>query len=168
MIHGRFFLVSFSCQQSLSGYLKQVVVVQWEDSRRHSLRLENLPPDLQVLALHHLSCSIFWLTHRSTSFDILNEYMISVARNCYRFRCGLLTVYVIKTKQKQSLSLFLPNQGAHSLWPRSVLTCQSPRHVILALRLEVLGCGSVANSTNEWSLAISSCTDGFSAESLGI
>ena len=106
MIHGRFFLVSFSCQQSLSGYLKQVVVVQWEDSRRHSLRLENLPPDLQVLALHHLSCSIFWLTHRSTSFDILNEYMISVARNCYRFRCGLLTVYVIKTKQKQSLSLF--------------------------------------------------------------
>ncbi|XP_076451161.1 coiled-coil domain-containing protein 141-like [Babylonia areolata] len=33
--------------QALSGYLKQVVVVQWEDARRHSIRLDNLPPDLQ-------------------------------------------------------------------------------------------------------------------------
>ena len=34
-------------QQSLSGYLKQVLVIQWEDHRRHSFRLDNLPPDLQ-------------------------------------------------------------------------------------------------------------------------
>ena len=46
-----YIILSFACQQSLSGYLKQVVVVQREDERRHSLRLEKLPPDLQVLII---------------------------------------------------------------------------------------------------------------------
>ncbi|KAK7113115.1 hypothetical protein V1264_012462 [Littorina saxatilis] len=84
--------------QSLSGYLKQVVVVQWEDTRRQSLRLENLPPDLQpqyvtVSQLHsfvdpnqltedlggYLSYShLIWLKNRFAVEKLMKEAQVVV------------------------------------------------------------------------------------------